>query len=175
MKLSYIPLIFIAACLISCKENENAKTVDVINETPKQGEDKAETAIRKEIAAYAKEYLGTSYCYAGNSPERGFDCSGFVNFVFKNFNIELPRSSSGFTNLGTPLKPEEFRVGDILVFYGYRDTDSVGHVGIICEANGMQSKFIHSSSGSEMAVIISDLGSDMYTKRFYKCINPFEL
>lgn len=135
----------------------------------------AEITKREEIVAFAKKYLGTKYCYAGGSPEEGFDCSGFVNFVFKHFDIELPRSSSGFTNIGKPLKPEEFRVGDVLVFYGYQDNTSVGHVGIICEANGMKSKFIHSSSGKEMAVTISELGSDMYTKRFYKCIDPFKL
>jgi hypothetical protein len=50
----------------------------------------------------------------------------------------------------------------------------VGHVGIICEANGMQSKFIHSSSGKAMGVTISELGSDMYTRRFYKCISVLD-
>lgn len=128
-------------------------------------------AKRVEIIAFAKKYLGTAYCYASSDPKKGFDCSGFVNFVFKNFDIELPRSSSGFSNIGKAVKPEEFKVGDVLVFYGYRDSNSVGHVGIICEANGMQSKFIHASSGKEMAVTISELGSDMYTKRFYKCVD----
>jgi cell wall-associated NlpC family hydrolase len=130
---------------------------------------------REDIIAFAKKYMGTKYCYAGGTPEKGFDCSGFVNFVFKHFDMDLPRSSSGFTNIGKPLKPDDFKVGDVLVFFGYKDRNSVGHVGIICEANGMKSKFIHSSSGKEMAVTISELGSDMYTKRFYKCIDPFKL
>lgn len=175
MKRLYLPLILLATCLVSCEGKPKAKSVAIVKETPEKGQDKAEMAKREEIVAYAKKHLGTSYCYAGSTPKSGFDCSGFVNFVFKNFDIELPRSSSGFTNLGKPLEPEEFRVGDILVFYGYRDRNSVGHVGIIYEANGMQSKFIHSSSGSEMAVVISELGSDMYTRRFYKCIDPFGL
>ncbi len=174
MKIRYLLLLLLAS-LASCEDKHPAKTVAIIKESPEKAQDKGEKAKREEIISYAKKYLGTRYCYAGSSPESGFDCSGFVNFVFENFGVELPRSSSGFTNLGKPLQPEQFRVGDILVFYGYRDRDSVGHVGIICEANGMQSKFIHSSSGSEMAVIISELGSDMYTQRFYKCINPFEL
>lgn len=135
----------------------------------------AQSSEREEVIAYAKKYLGTKYCYAGGSPESGFDCSGFVNFVFKHFDIDLPRSSSGFASIGRSLKPEEFQVGDVLVFYGYKDRNSVGHVGIICEANGMKSKFIHSSSGKEMAVMISELGSDMYTKRFYRCIDPFKM
>jgi cell wall-associated NlpC family hydrolase len=134
-----------------------------------------EMATRENIIAFAKQYMGLPYIYASSDPKKGFDCSGFVNYVYKHFNIEVPRSSSGFKNLGKSLKPSEFKVGDVLVFYGYRDKNSIGHVGIVCEANGMQSKFIHASSGKEMAVTISELGSDQYTARFYKCISPFEL
>ena len=47
---------------------------------------------------YAKKFIGTHYKYAGNSPETGFDCSGFVNYVFKRYNITLPRSSKDFDN-----------------------------------------------------------------------------
>lgn len=130
-----------------------------------------ETVRRDSIIQFAEQYLGTVYCYASNDPKKGFDCSGFVNYVFKHFNIDLPRSSSGFKDLGTALNPSDFKKGDVLVFYGYQDKNSIGHVGIVYEANGMQSKFIHASSGSEYAVTISELGSEQYTKRFYKCID----
>lgn len=126
---------------------------------------------RSEVIAYAKKYLGIRYHYAGVDPAKGFDCSGFVYFVFKNFNINLPRGSREFQYLGTALKPEEFKVGDVLVFYGYRDNTHIGHVGIICEANGMKSRFIHSSSGKAYGVTISELASEVYTRRFYKCID----
>lgn len=126
---------------------------------------------REKLISYAKEYLGINYKYASSSPKKGFDCSGFVNYVFKHFDIAVPRSSSQFKNLGKTVKPEAFQKGDILVFYGYKDQKSIGHVGIICEADGMNSKFIHASSGKEYAVTISDLNSKMYTKRFYKCIS----
>lgn len=149
------------------KAKPNKEDKIIVVDTDKQ----QEQTKREEIITFAKKYLGTKYCYAGGDPKTGFDCSGFVNFVYKNFGIDLPRSSSGFAKIGKTLKPEEFKVGDILVFYGYRDNKSIGHVGIICEANGMKSKFIHSSSGKEMAVIISELGSDQYTKRFYKGID----
>ncbi|MHA3787057.1 C40 family peptidase [Flavobacterium hauense] len=175
MKMYKTPLLLAMALTFAFCKKEVTVSQPVKTTVVTETKTTAETAKREEIVAFAKKYMGTKYCYAGGSPENGFDCSGFVNFVFKHFDMELPRSSSGFTNLGKPLKPEEFRVGDVLVFYGYRDTKSVGHVGIICEANGMKSKFIHSSSGKEMAVTISELGSDMYTKRFYKCIDPFKL
>jgi len=160
-----------AACLaLSCQKKEPPTDIAAAKPEEKTVTD-AETAKRAEIMAYAKEYLGTAYCYAGSDPEKGFDCSGFVNYVFKKFNIELPRSSSGFEDVGPALNPKDFKLGDVLVFYGYQDSTSIGHVGIICEANGMQSKFIHSSSGKEMQVMISELGSDAYTKRFYKAVD----
>jgi len=134
--------------------------------------EKIQTAIdRDSIISYAKQYLGIHYLYAGNDPKKGFDCSGFVNYVFKHFDVSVPRSSSGYKNLGVSKKPEDFKVGDVLVFYGYKNRTVVGHVGIICEANGMNSKFIHASSGKAGSVTISDLDSDHYSKRYYKCVD----
>ncbi|MBB4801435.1 cell wall-associated NlpC family hydrolase [Flavobacterium nitrogenifigens] len=133
---------------------------------------KIQTEINRDsIISYAKQYLGTPYVYASSNPKKGFDCSGFVSYVFSNFGVTLPRSSNGYKNLGKALKPEEFKVGDVLVFYGYKNRNIVGHVGIICEANGMQSKFIHASSGKAQQVTITALDTEHYTKRFYKCVD----
>lgn len=126
---------------------------------------------RKVLTDFAMNYLGTPYRYASIDPEKGFDCSGFVHFVFKNFDINVPHSSKAFNAVGTDVKPKDFKVGDVLVFYGYRNASQIGHVGIICEANGMNSKFIHSSSGKVKGVIISELNSQTYSKRFYKCVD----
>ncbi len=132
----------------------------------------ADTLIRREaVIDFAKNFLGKPYCYSCSNPDKGFDCSGFVQYVYKNFNISVPRSSSQYVAIGASLKPEDFKIGDVLVFYGYRNSTSIGHVGIICEANGMSSKFIHSSSGKVKGVVISELSSEMYTRRFYKCID----
>ena len=129
---------------------------------------------RADVIRFAKKLLGTPYRFASSNPKIGLDCSGFVNYVYKNFKINLPRSSVGFGALGTGLKPEQFKVGDVLVFYGFKNKTRVGHVGIICEADGMNSKFIHSSSGHARGVTISKLNSDMYTSRFYKCVDVID-
>jgi len=126
---------------------------------------------RESIIVFAKKYLGTPYAYASSNPQKGFDCSGFVSYVFKNFGKTLPRSSGEYKNIGKTLKPEDFKVGDILVFYGYKDKTIIGHLGIICEANGMKSKFIHASSGKAQQVTITALDTEHYTKRFYKCVD----
>lgn len=134
-----------------------------------------QTAIdRDSILLYSKQYLGIPYLYAGNNPKRGFDCSGFVNYVFQHFDVTVPRSSSGYKNLGISKSPQDFKVGDVLVFYGYKNKTIVGHVGIICEANGMHSKFIHASSGKAGSVTISDLDSEHYSRRFYKCVDVLD-
>ena len=174
-KLLYIAFLGIAC--IACNDSPQKPTEISQRVAPKKitaNEDR-EAVKRDSVIAYAKKYMGTKYCYATEDPAKGFDCSGFVHYVFKHFDINLPRSSSGFKDIGKAKKPQDFMVGDVLVFYGYKDTNSIGHLGIITEANGMQSKFIHASSGSEMAVTVSELGSDGYTKRFYKCIDPFTL
>ncbi len=161
--------LFVALLLLisnSLQSQQNASTL-ILNETLSRSDE----VNRTEVIAYAKKFLGTTYRYAGADPENGFDCSGFVYFVFKHFNIELPRGSGGYLLVGTPLPPEEFKVGDVLVFYGYMDTANIGHVGIISEANGMNSKFIHATSGKTYGVTVSDLSSEMYTRRFYKCID----
>lgn len=128
-------------------------------------------AIRENLISFAKGFMGVPYRYASAAPENGFDCSGFVHYIFKSFDIVVPHSSKAFKNMGKILKPEEFKIGDVLVFYGYRNASEIGHVGIICEADGMNSKFIHSSSGKIKGVIISSLNSSQYKKRYYQCVD----
>jgi hypothetical protein len=126
---------------------------------------------RNELVAFAKTFTGTPYVYAKQDPKIGFDCSGFINYIFKNFNISVPRSSSGFKDFGKEIYIENVRIGDVLVFTGYQDRTVIGHLGIVCEANGMNSKFIHASSGKAMQVTISDLNSTHYAKRFLKVVD----
>ena len=164
----YIVLLFLSANSLQA-QNVEAMPVEEISAI------READLKRTDIIEFAKTYLGTTYVYASQEPSKGFDCSGFTYYVFKHFNINLPRGSSQFKSLGTAQKPEEFEVGDILVFYGYRNSKQIGHVGIICEADGMKSKFIHASSGKAFGVTISQLDSEQYTRRFYKCIDVIDL
>jgi LysM repeat protein len=81
--------------------------------------------------------FGKPYRYGGNSPETGFDCSGFVSWVYKQYGINLPRSSRDMLSVGTPIEKADLRPGDLVFFnYGY------SHVGIYTGDN----KYIHSPS-----------------------------
>lgn len=124
------------------------------------------------LISFAKTQLGTNYCYATADPDKGFDCSGFVYFVFNHFNIKVPRSSKEFKNFGTKIPLDSAKKGDVIVFTGtnakYR---SPGHVGIIIENKEGVPTFIHSSSGKKKGVIISDFNeSPYYKKRFIKVV-----
>ena len=161
---------FLAMIILHLSVSLNAQEKASEKVTASQ-EKSTESIDRTELLDYAKKYIGTRYRSGSMNPQKGFDCSGFVRFVFSHFEMTMPRSSREYKTLGTALKPSDFKEGDILVFYGYKDKTHIGHVGIVCEANGMNSKFIHASSGRAKSVTISRLDSEGYRKRFYKCID----
>lgn len=106
------------------------------------------------------EWLGTTYCYAGNS-KRGVDCSGFVSALYKNvFDIDLEGCSTDIFNGAKSLNRNQLKEGD-LVFFRIRKK-KVSHVGVYLG----QHKFAHASVHD--GVIISDLDEDYYRKCFYK-------
>ena len=136
---------------------------------PKQVE---ESTSPNRILEFAKTMLGVRYRAASSSPKRGFDCSGFVNYVFSNFGFKVPRSSRDFAASGESKKLEDAKIGDVILFTGTNSRNRTpGHVGIIYSIDGEQVKFIHSSSGNAKGVTISSLDEGFYKKRFMKVIS----
>jgi LysM repeat protein len=87
------------------------------------------------ILRTAFSQIGNPYRYGGNSPETGFDCSGFVGWVYKQYGLSLPRSARDMLAVGEPIDRSELRPGDLVFFnYGY------SHVGIYTGDD----KYIHS-------------------------------
>jgi peptidoglycan hydrolase CwlO-like protein len=76
------------------------------------------------VIAYASNYLGVPYVWGGTTPS-GFDCSGYVQYVFAHFRINLPRVASDQQGVGTYVTRDQLKPGD-LVFFG----DPAHHVGI---------------------------------------------
>jgi cell wall-associated NlpC family hydrolase len=71
-----------------------------------------------QVAAVGQEYLGTPYVYGGADPS-GFDCSGFIKFVYAQFGIALPHSVSGQAAAGTRISEADARPGDIVIMSGH--------------------------------------------------------
>ncbi len=123
-----------------------------------------------EITDFAKTLIGTPYKYATQEPEIGFDCSGFVHYVFAHFDIKVPRISREFASIGKEIMVEDANIGDIILFTGTNTNDpTIGHVGIITSNDNGNIQFIHSSSGKNIGVIISNL-EGYYQTRLVKII-----
>ena len=128
----------------------------------------------EELVTFAETLTGIKYKYGSADKETGFDCSGFINYVFNHFNIKVPRSSVEFTNAGTTIYPDDSKTGDIILFTG-TDTSGwiVGHMGIITQNDEGRIKFIHAASGNNKGVMISGM-SNYFITRFVKVIRVFK-
>lgn len=120
------------------------------------------------VVDFAQTLLGTPYVWASTDPSVGFDCSGFITYVFRHFNIDVPRSSSEFINVGKTIEPAVARPGDLVLFTGTNPLErNIGHMGIVISNDAGALRFIHASSGRAMAVTISPL-DERYWKRFVR-------
>ena len=104
------------------------------------------------------EWLGTPYCYSGKN-EKGIDCSGFVNMIYRSvYGILLNENSAELYKSSHRLSIKKLREGD-LVFFKINHR-KVSHVGLYLGEH----KFAHSSTSS--GVIISDLDEPYYKKHY---------
>ena len=126
-----------------------------------------------ELVNFAETLIGTPYRYGSTNPAVGFDCSGFITYVFNHFYIKVPRSSIDFTNVGKEITVQSAKRGDIILFTGTDSTERfVGHMGIIV-SNTDTLRFIHSTSGKQYGVTITPL-SNYYRGRFIKTLRVFK-
>lgn len=103
---------------------------------------------------------GTKYKYGGSSPETGFDCSGFVQYVFKqSANLALPRSTFAQSQLGKAIAKQDLQAGDLVFFNTVKNT--ISHVGIYMGDN----RFIHApNTGGN--VRIESLNARYWAQRY---------
>jgi cell wall-associated NlpC family hydrolase len=113
-----------------------------------------------DVTSYARSLIGIPYKYGGNSPGSGFDCSGFVDHVYRHTTgVELPRSSNKISRIGRPVSTGHLRPGDLVFFNTLRRKYS--HVGIYLGGD----QFIHApSSGGR--VRIENMREPYWEKRY---------
>ena len=110
-----------------------------------------------EIAAYAQGFVGCPYVYGGTSPS-GFDCSGFMQFLFRQYGISINRTATAQLADGYAVSYDEMRPGDI-VYFGYGNTAS--HVGMYIGGGN----FVHAENYGT-GVVITSLSQSYYANRF---------
>lgn len=125
----------------------------------------------KKILTKARTLNGSPYLGGGNSPS-GFDCSGFVRYVYQDIGVVLPRSSSSMALVGQPIERQNVRPGDLLFFTGSdANLATVGHVALVLEHKADQLLMIHASN---RGVVVDDY-YDMpyYQERYLSANRPY--
>jgi LysM repeat protein len=113
----------------------------------------------KELKKSAYGFLGTRYRFGGSSRSGGIDCSAFVQKVFGELEVSLPRTAREQFEVGSVVTPGDLQKGDLIFFSTYASYAS--HVGIYLGNN----KMIHASS-RDRRVVISPMNTSYYRSRF---------
>ena len=130
-----------------------------------------EDVIFQDIVKESEKSIGTKYCYGGNDPKEGIDCSGFMLYYYKKYGIDLPRSankqyiaSKQFDN------KDNLKVGDLIFFEGTQKIlpkGSASHVGMVHKIHpDGKIDMIHSSSVKGVIIQPDVFGKNYYKKHF---------
>ncbi|WP_281281409.1 C40 family peptidase [Pseudalkalibacillus caeni] len=116
---------------------------------------KKDKAFSKKLIETAKKYKGVPYLWGGTTPE-GFDCSGFIQQVFEENGVKVPRTAESIWESGKTIKAPN--VGDLVFFETYKPGPS--HLGIYAGNN----QFIH--AGSSHGVEVSSMDNPYWAPRY---------
>lgn len=156
---------------VSTSRNGEARTALIEEEkaTVKQEEVKSEQVVTtssssvagENIVSFAKQYLGYPYVYGGTTPGGGFDCSGFVYYVFNSCGCSISRSCSVQAQSGIAVSRAQLQPGDIL-FFNNTSNGSIGHTGIYIG----EGRFIHAAN-PKRGVVTDTINSGYYNTYYY--------
>lgn len=142
---------------------DNSKTVHSAQATPAntQAEKKQVSrgsSISSTIVDHALSLLGTPYVFGGTT-KKGFDCSGFTQYIYQASGISLPRTSYSQFNSGVAVSKSDLQLGDLVFFSTY--TKGASHVGIYIGGG----RFVHADN-PRLGVTITSLSNSYYTARY---------
>ncbi|MBQ6046045.1 MAG: C40 family peptidase [Bacteroidales bacterium] len=118
----------------------------------------------------ANKYLGTPYRWGGKAPG-GFDCAGFVRYVYSKFGVSLAPAAPPQYRQGSPVKRSDLRPGDLVFFGGSHNPQAIGHVGIVTSVGEDEFFFIHASNSG---VRVSTSKETYYRHRYISACRVLE-
>ncbi len=143
-KVGYVSKKFVSSAANSTKTSRSTEAATFVSDE--------DDSLVGRVIAYAKKFIGVRYVYGGKSPS-GFDCSGYVGYVYKNFGVSLNSSASSMYSNGTRVSKAALRAGDLLFFdaSSRKSAGAIDHVGIYLGNN----QFIHASTSNGKVLIQS--------------------
>ena len=118
-------------------------------------------SLGEQVAATAKKYIGCAYIFGGTSPS-GFDCSGFVQYIYKLYGYSLYRTADVQLNNGYSVSRSNLKPGDLVFFANtYNTSAAASHVGIYIGND----QFVHAANSSD-GVKTSALSESYYATRY---------
>lgn len=128
-------------------------------------------ATGQAILASGETFIGTPYVWGGVTPHPGFDCSGFVHYVFAENGIQLPRTAHQQATVGTPVSKSNLQPGDLLFFantdsYAADYANHVTHVGIYA-GNGNMLESTSANNDQGVVIIHNVFGNSFYVNHYY--------
>ena len=126
-----------------------------------RGPNAGKQQLGQSLADQALTYRGTPYRYGASSPGRGFDCSGLIYYCLRQRGYNPPRTAAELAHYGKPVKRNELKSGDIVLFANTYKR-GVSHVGIYIGNNN----FVHAPN-SNSRVRVDSLGSSYYSKKYH--------
>lgn len=165
-QLSWVSMATAALLLAACssaphrRESTFKASHSELTDLPARAPSAATAQVANDVLFRAMALVGTPYKWGGNTPETGFDCSGLVDYIYRNAaNIALPHSSQAMAEMGQKVKHmTELASGD-LVFFGSRH--GISHVGVYVG----QGRFVHAPN-SGGTVRLDDIDGPYWREHF---------
>lgn len=158
--------------VITKSENQNAssnksQTTNELNVSSNTQDNITEKTISDsnskvhDLLNYAQSLIGVRYHFGGSNPRSGFDCSGYVSYVFRQVaGVELPHNAAAISQVGTRISQKDLRPGDLVLFSTFKR--GLNHVGIYLGDD----RFVHASSSRTGFVEVSDIHDRYWSSRF---------
>lgn len=139
------------------QQNNNSNNNSSNNSTPSRGEGNSGSVSGSSVVAYAQNFLGLQYVWGGTTPS-GFDCSGYMQYVYAHFGISIGRTTYDQIHNGVEVSRSELQPGDLVLFGTWSDPH---HVGMYIGGN----QYIHAPRTGDVIKISPLTRSDYLTAR----------
>ena len=156
---------YISSSLLSATKKETSRSISTVRTTPKKVESEPKKPVTKnvpassngsQIVSLAKGYIGSRYVYGGTTP-KGFDCSGFTQYIFRACGKSINRTAAAQTSNGVAVSKANLQPGDLVMF----GKSGINHVGIYIGGG----KIVHAAN-SRQGVRIDTINSGYYNNNY---------